>query len=80
MITGRIQHHKDTLDNGLRVITVETPHLHSAMLAIYVKSGSRHERADIMGVSHYLEHMFFRGSEKYGDTVDMNARVGCSGV
>ena len=75
MITGRIQHHKDTLDNGLRVITVETPHLHSAMLAIYVKSGSRHERADIMGVSHYLEHMFFRGSEKYRDTVDMNARV-----
>jgi len=79
LIADRIQHHKDTLENGLRVVTVETPHLHSAMLAIYVKSGSRHERAEIMGVSHYLEHMFFRGSEKYRDTVDMNARVEAAG-
>ena len=75
MIEDRIRHHKDVLGNGLRVVTVETPHLHSAMLAIYVRSGSRHERAEIMGVSHFLEHMFFRGSEKFPDTVDMNARV-----
>lgn len=71
----RIKAHKDTLENGLRVVTVETPHLHSTMLAIYVRSGSRHERPEIMGVSHFLEHMFFRGSERYRDTVDMNARV-----
>ncbi len=75
MIADRIQHHNDVLENGLRVVTVETPHLHSAMLAIYVRSGSRHERPEIMGVSHFLEHMFFRGSEKFRDTVDMNARV-----
>lgn len=75
MIADRIRHHRDLLENGLRVVTVETPHLHSAMLAIYVRSGSRHERPEIMGVSHYLEHMFFRGSERYPNTVEMNARV-----
>lgn len=75
MTVSPIQHHKDVLENGLRVVTIETPHLHSAMLAVYVRSGSRHERSEIVGVSHFLEHMFFRGSEKYRDTVDMNARV-----
>lgn len=79
MIADRIHHHKDTLDNGLRVVTVETPHLHSAMLAIYVRSGSRHERSEIMGVSHFLEHMFFRGSERFRDTVAMNASVEAAG-
>jgi len=78
-IAARIQHHKDVLENGLRVVTVETPHLHSAMLAIYVRSGSRHERPEIMGVSHFLEHMFFRGSERFRDTVAMNARVEAAG-
>lgn len=66
---------KDTLDNGLRVVTVETPHLHSALLAVYVRTGSRHETPQNNGVSHFLEHMFFRGSERYPDTVKMNAAV-----
>jgi len=68
-------HTKSVLDNGLRVVSVQTPHLHSAILAIYVRSGSRHESPEIMGISHFLEHMFFRGSERYRDTVQMNARV-----
>ncbi|AKU91914.1 M16 family metallopeptidase [Vulgatibacter incomptus] len=68
-------HTKDTLPNGLRVVTVETPHLHSAILSVYVRSGSRHESSELMGISHFLEHMFFRGSERYRDTVEMNARV-----
>lgn len=66
---------KDTLDNGLRVVTVETPHLHSALLAVYVRTGSRHETPNNNGVSHFLEHMFFRGSEGYPDTIRMNAAV-----
>lgn len=66
---------KDTLDNGLRVVTVETPHLHSALLAVYVRTGSRHETPANNGVSHFLEHMFFRGSAGYPDTVRMNAAI-----
>ena len=66
---------RDVLDGGLRVVTVEMPHLHTAMLAVYVRTGSRHEHPEVNGVSHFLEHMFFRGSERWPDTVRMNAAV-----
>ena len=66
---------KDTLPSGLRVVTVEMPHLHTAMLAAYVRTGSRHETPSNNGVSHFLEHMFFRGSRRHPDTVKMNAAV-----
>lgn len=65
----------DTLPNGLRVVTVETPHLHTALLSIFIRTGSRHETAEDNGVSHFLEHLFFRGSEAFPDTVRMNALV-----
>ena len=76
--SGRLpvyQRHRDLLDNGLRVVTVEVPHLHSALLAVYVRCGSRHETPQNNGVSHFLEHMFFRGSARFPDTRAMNARV-----
>jgi predicted Zn-dependent peptidase len=66
---------RDVLSGGLRVVMVETPHLHTAMLAAYVRTGSRHESAPTNGVSHFLEHMFFRGSARHPDTVRMNAVV-----
>lgn len=68
-------YHRDILPSGLRVVTVEAPHLSSAVVSVYVRAGSRHETARTNGVSHYLEHMFFRGSEHYPDTVKMNAVV-----
>ena len=67
------------LPNGLRVLTVPAPGLHSAMLALYVRAGSRHEAAAVNGVSHFLEHLFFRGSEAWPDTVAMNAAVESAG-
>lgn len=70
---------RDVLGNGLRVLTVPAPGLHSAMIALYVRAGSRHERAARNGVSHFLEHLFFRGSEGYPDTVAMNAAVESAG-
>ncbi|MBL8952885.1 MAG: insulinase family protein [Myxococcaceae bacterium] len=69
------RHHRTIFPNGLTVVTVETPHLHSAMVAVYVRVGSRHETADNNGVSHFLEHLFFRGSHRHRDTVKMNAQV-----
>jgi predicted Zn-dependent peptidase len=67
------------LPNGLRVLTVPAPFLHSAMLALYVRAGSRHERGAVNGVSHFLEHLFFRGSQAWPDTVAMNAAVESAG-
>ncbi|MHB8876895.1 MAG: M16 family metallopeptidase [Myxococcaceae bacterium] len=69
------RYYRDVLPGGLRVVTVEAPHLHQAMVAAYVRVGSRHESAANNGVSHYLEHMFFRGSARYPDTVKMNSLV-----
>jgi predicted Zn-dependent peptidase len=45
------------------------------MVALYVRAGSRHETPARNGVSHFLEHLFFRGSEGYPDSVAMNAAV-----
>lgn len=67
--------HRDVLPSGLTVVTVETKHLHSAMATVYVRVGSRHENERTNGVSHMLEHLFFRGSRGFPDSVRMNAAV-----
>ncbi len=70
---------RTVLGNGLRVITVPAAGLHSAMIALYVRAGSRHEAPAVNGVSHFLEHLFFRGSAGWPDTVAMNAAVESAG-
>ncbi len=50
--------------NGLRILTSSMPHTHSVALTLYVGAGSRYERAEEAGVSHFLEHMLFKGTEK----------------
>jgi predicted Zn-dependent peptidase len=69
------QAERTVLGNGLRVLTARAPGLHSAMIALYVRAGSRHETARSNGVSHFLEHLLFRGSEGWPDSVAMNAAV-----
>lgn len=50
------------LSNGLRVVLVPRPALHQASLALFLRVGSRFERAETNGVSHFLEHMLYRGT------------------
>lgn len=71
--------HRDVLANGLRVLTVPAPGLHSATIALYVRAGSRHETPERNGVSHLLEHLLFRGSEGWPDTIAMNAAIESAG-
>lgn len=52
------------LTNGLRVLTVEMPSLESVTISIWVKTGSRNEKKQHNGISHFLEHMVFKGSKK----------------
>src|SRR5271154_5633394 len=52
------------LSNGLTVVTDPMPQLESAALGVWVNCGSRHETARVMGVSHMLEHMAFKGTER----------------
>lgn len=57
--------HLERFPNGLRLLTMEMPHLHSSEMLCYVGVGSRHETVDEGGISHFLEHMLFRGTEDY---------------
>ena len=53
-----------TLPNGLRVITETMPSLRSVALGCWIDTGSRDENLNEAGVSHFLEHLLFKGSEK----------------
>jgi len=56
---------KTILDNGLRVITYAMPNMQSVALGVWVKVGSRYELFENRGIAHYLEHLLFKGTEKY---------------
>lgn len=58
----------DKLSNKLTLITVDVPQLESATTLIAVPAGSRYETRSLNGISHFLEHMFFKGSKKYPST------------
>ena len=66
---------RDLLPNGLRLSTIETPHLHSAVVAIYVRAGARYETPRNNGLSHFVEHMLFRGSAKYPTSFLLNQAI-----
>jgi len=55
---------KAVLDNGLRVITSTMPHSRSVCLAIFVGAGSCYESNEEAGISHFAEHLFFKGTKR----------------
>lgn len=55
---------KSTLDNGIRVVTERMPGVHSVTLGVWVANGSRHERSVENGISHFIEHMLFKGTAR----------------
>lgn len=63
--------HKTVLANGLTLVTVPMPHLHSTEMVCYVGAGSRFENPSIAGISHFLEHMLFRGTEHYPTSLEV---------
>jgi predicted Zn-dependent peptidase len=54
-----------TLDNGLQVIAEPNEDVHSIAFGFFVRTGSRDETPEVAGVSHFLEHMVFKGTPKY---------------
>jgi predicted Zn-dependent peptidase len=55
---------KQRLNNGISVLTEEIPHLLSVSIGIWVKIGSRHEDSVNNGISHFIEHLLFKGTER----------------
>lgn len=53
---------KSVLDNGVRVLTKPIPHVHSVSMGVWVNAGARDELPDESGISHFIEHMIFKGT------------------
>ena len=60
-----LKFHYKQLPNGLDIVAEENPDSHSFAAGLFVKTGARDEDMNINGVSHFLEHMMFKGSDKY---------------
>jgi predicted Zn-dependent peptidase len=59
------EHQLTTLDSGVRIVTEEMPSVRSVSLGFWIGTGSRAESDEQAGLSHLLEHLLFKGSEKY---------------
>lgn len=55
---------KTTLDNGLRIVSESIPYMSSVSIGIFVGTGSRSENLPEQGVSHFIEHLMFKGTKK----------------
>jgi len=64
MSVDRPQVARSRLANGLRIITESMPGVPSVTLGLWVENGSRYEARGQAGISHYLEHLFFKGTER----------------
>ncbi len=66
------KHKRSVLPNGARLILVPMTGVNSVATAVMVGVGSRYETVENNGISHFLEHMVFKGTEKYPTTDDVN--------
>lgn len=72
---------KTTLANGIRVVTGPMTGVKSASLILYYGVGSRYEPAQVAGVSHFLEHMLFKGTDKRPDPMQISTEIeGVGGI
>ena len=55
---------KTALNNGIRIVTKKMPHVHSVSMGVWVNVGARDESSSESGLSHFIEHMIFKGTEK----------------
>jgi predicted Zn-dependent peptidase len=61
----RSQYQKTILPNGIRIVTEEIPYVRSVSVGVWIDVGSRDERESTNGISHFLEHMVFKGTRRF---------------
>ena len=66
---------KTTLDNGLRLITANMPHTRSVSICIFIGTGSRYETDAEAGISHFIEHLIFKGTEKRPTAIEISTVI-----
>ena len=70
---------KSTLGNGLRVLTCEMPHSRSVSISIFVGVGSRYESAEQAGISHFTEHLMFKGTHRRPAPEEISSAIESTG-
>jgi predicted Zn-dependent peptidase len=65
------KHQLHTFDSGLRLVTIPMPATKTATVFVLVGTGSKYETKNINGISHFLEHMMFKGTTKRPGTMDI---------
>jgi predicted Zn-dependent peptidase len=75
-----LKHQLTTLKNGLRLITVPMKSVESMTVLIGVGAGSRYETEKTNGLSHFLEHMLFKGTKKRPTTLDISSALDSIGA
>lgn len=70
-----MQYKRTVLSNGLRVITIPMPSFESATVLVMVGAGSRYETKLNNGISHFLEHMAFKGTEKRPNAMAISSLI-----
>jgi predicted Zn-dependent peptidase len=68
---GNQLYQKVTLDNGLRLLTDAMPHTRSVSIGFFVGTGSRYETDEQAGISHFIEHVCFKGTKKRPTSADI---------
>ncbi|MEA3305293.1 MAG: pitrilysin family protein, partial [Candidatus Omnitrophota bacterium] len=74
------KYNKKTLDNGLKIIAHKMPQMKSAALGIWIAAGGRYENMDNRGISHFTEHLLFKGTKKRTTVQIKNSIEGIGGV
>lgn len=70
----------DTYINGMKLLKIKDKSFQSIMLYFYIKVGSKYEPLHILGISHFLEHLLFKGTEKYKTYKDINKLLDSNGI
>ncbi|MFC2011445.1 M16 family metallopeptidase [Chloroflexota bacterium] len=66
---------KTTLNNGLRLITTTMPHTHSVSISFFMGVGSRYETEAQAGISHFIEHLCFKGTQKRATAKEISTAI-----
>jgi len=72
---------KTTLDNGLRIISATMPHTYGVCLGFFIGVGSRYEAEQEAGISHFIEHLLFKGTQKRATAREISEAIeGVGGI
>ena len=72
---------RTVLDNGLPILTSSMPHTRSVSMGIFIGAGSRYESDELAGVSHFLEHLLFKGTKGWPTAKEVSEAIeGVGGI